>query len=82
MDSITSLELEESINIQSPDYPDNYGSSEKCTISINSSDILVLQFHDIDIYGVSGSCYEGYDYLSVNDIKYCGNSIVRSLFLL
>ena len=80
MDSLTSLELEDSINIQSPNYPELYESFESCTISINSSDLLVLQFHDIDIYmQSSGSCY---DYISVNDIKYCGNSIVRSLFLL
>ena len=79
MDSITSLELGERINIQSPNYPDNYGSLTSCTISINSSDILVLQFHYMYIEGHSDYCF---DYLSVNDKKYCGYSNVRSLFLL
>jgi len=78
MNSITSLELGGSINVQSPYYPEDYSSFESCTILINSSEILVLQFYDIDIEdSSSGSCL---DYLSVNDIKYCGSSIVRSSY--
>ena len=80
MDSITSLELGESINVQSPNYPEDYPSFTSCTIWIDSSDMLVLQFHDIDIEGKP--MLYSYGYLAVNNKLYNGNSIVRSLFML
>ena len=69
------LKEEQSINIHSPNYPENYDGYNSCTVTISSDKILVLSFLDMELESSSsGSCY---DYLSVDGVKFCGDSIVR-----
>ncbi|EOD14192.1 hypothetical protein EMIHUDRAFT_470646 [Emiliania huxleyi CCMP1516] len=52
----------------SPNYPNSYGSNEKCTIS--GVPPVELEMVAFDVEG--NNCR--YDYLTVNGVKYCGKS--------
>ena len=76
--SSTSLKDGQSISIHSPRYPNNYDGGRSCTRTITSEQILVLTFHDMELEksSSSGKCY---DYISVDNVKFCGNSFVSLL---
>ena len=71
--------------MNSPSYPDNYPANKECIYTIwqPTGNVILLNFHNMDIDGYSGVC-EYYDYLEIRDgpsaesqllDKLCGSDI-------